>query len=62
MHLKHLFVLIVMLLCPFMIQAADGQSPYTGLVYGDGTNTRQILDVFLPAALDVFRAGCNGQL
>jgi acetyl esterase/lipase len=45
---KRLFILLLILCVSLVVRAADGSSPYTNLVYGSGTNTRQILDVFLP--------------
>jgi acetyl esterase/lipase len=51
MRFKHLFVLILIFLLPLIVHA-DGNSPYADIFYGDGANTRQILDVFLPAAAD----------
>lgn len=52
MRLKHLFVVMLMFCLPLIVYAADGSSPYTNLMYGPGTNTRQVLDVHLPANLD----------
>lgn len=51
MSLKRLFILTLMLWLS-LITHAEGTSPYTNMLYGPGTNTRQVLDVFLPATTD----------
>lgn len=52
MRMKFLSLVLLMLCLTPIAQAADEHSPYTNIVYGSSTNTRQVLDVFLPAAVE----------
>lgn len=49
MRAKSILSVLALLIFSSVVRA-DGSNPYSNIFYGDGSNTRQVLDVFLPDA------------